>query len=149
MVFIYPLLHRDVVKLRKMLGYEKDKRKNLLKFSNICDHVMKSIKKCKFCAMFWKDFIFFFRNYYYNIVFFSSTWFSIPLNTMDDVNIAENADTVCFVDPDPPIFPSTSRSVTESIVLKMTKKTVTFSDGIAENVRETKISKSKTYCKRP
>lgn len=74
---------------------------------------------------------------------------SIPLNTMDDVNIAENADTVCFVDPDPPIFPSTSRSVTESIVLKLTKKTVTFSDGIAENVRETKISKSKTYCKRP
>lgn len=44
--------NRDVVKLRKMLDDEKDKRKNLLKFTNLCVHVIKSKKKCKFCAKF-------------------------------------------------------------------------------------------------
>lgn len=44
--------NRDVVKLRKMLDDEKDKRKNLLKFTNLCVHVIKSKKKCKFFAKF-------------------------------------------------------------------------------------------------
>lgn len=44
--------NRDVVKLQKMLDDEKDKRKNLLKFTNLCVHVIKSKKKCKFCAKF-------------------------------------------------------------------------------------------------
>lgn len=44
--------NRDVVKLRKMLDDKKDKRKNLLKFTNLCVHVIKSKKKCKFCAKF-------------------------------------------------------------------------------------------------
>lgn len=44
--------NRDVVKLRKMLDDEKDKIKNLLKFTNLCVHVIKSKKKCKCCATF-------------------------------------------------------------------------------------------------
>lgn len=44
--------NRDVVKLRKMLDDEKDKIKNLLKFTNLCVHVIKSKKKCKCCAKF-------------------------------------------------------------------------------------------------
>lgn len=75
----------------------------------------------------------------------------IPLKKDDNVNVAEDDDSECSVDPDPAIIPPTSRTVTESyikmtktVILKMTKRAVTYKDGITEIVQETEISHSDT-----
>lgn len=59
----------------------------------------------------------------------------IPLQNDDNVNVAEEDDSECSVDPDPSIIPPTSRTVAEHFILKMTKRTETFKDGITEIVR--------------
>lgn len=48
----------------------------------------------------------------------------IPLNIEENVNIAEEDDSECSVDP-------------ETVILKMTRRTVTYYDGITEIVQET------------
>lgn len=68
----------------------------------------------------------------------------IPLNIEENVNATEEDNSECSVDPDPAITPPTSRAVTETVILKMTKRTVTYNDGITEIVRETEISHSDT-----
>lgn len=61
----------------------------------------------------------------------------IPLNIEENVNIAEEDDSECSVDPDPVIILPTLRTVTETVILKMTRRTVTYYDGITEIVPET------------
>lgn len=58
----------------------------------------------------------------------------IPLKNDDNVNVAED-DSECSVHPDPSIIPPTSRTVAEHFILKMTKRTVRYNDGITEIVR--------------
>lgn len=59
----------------------------------------------------------------------------IPLKNDDNVNVAEEDDSECSVDPDPAIIPPTLRTVAEHFILKMTKWTVTYNNGITEIVR--------------
>lgn len=54
----------------------------------------------------------------------------IPLKIDDNVNVAEEDDSECPVDPDPAIIQPISRTVTESVILKMTKRNVTYNDDI-------------------
>lgn len=68
----------------------------------------------------------------------------ISLKNDDNVNVAEEDDSKCSVDPDPVIIPPTSKTVTETVILKMTKRAVTYNDGITDILRETDISHSDT-----
>ncbi len=68
----------------------------------------------------------------------------ISLMNDDNVNVAEEDDSECSVDPNPAIIPPTLRTVTETVILKMTKRTITYNDGVTEIVRETEISHSET-----
>lgn len=71
-----------------------------------------------------------------------------PEPIIDD-NEAEEEDNVAEDDEsenptDPAIIPPTLRTVTETVILKMTKRTITYDDGVTEIVRETEISHSET-----
>lgn len=60
----------------------------------------------------------------------------------EEDNVAEDEESENPIDP--AIIPPTSRTVTETVILEMTKRTITYNDGVTEIVRETEISHSET-----